>query len=105
MTIDTSTVALITKIVALDPSWTLVILVLGCAILYLIINLFKNTTLTKEILSSVSGHKETAEVIKEIRADQKISNSERKLQGIQIQNIELRLGKVETDIHELKNQV
>jgi hypothetical protein len=92
---DSSTVHAFGQLLQYNPSWSLVTLLILGGLVYFLINLLKNTALTQKILDSVS-------TIHEIRADQLVSNSERKAQGEQIKQINSRLDAVESDIETIK---
>lgn len=69
------------------------------AMVFLVIMLSKNTTLTEALATRIADT-ETAGIVKEIRSDQLISNEERKQQGAKIVEIEGRLEHVEQLINE-----
>ena len=69
------------------------------AMVFLVIMLSKNTTLTEALATRIADT-ETAGIVKEIRSDQLISNEERKQQAIKITDINERLCKVEQTLNE-----
>jgi len=93
--IDSTTVTLAAKILSLNPSWGMVLLVLFLGVAWVIVSLSKNTTITKAILGS---HSEVSEVVKQIRSDQIKSNAERREQG-------KRLDLLETDVSAMKKDI
>jgi len=68
------------------------------AIVFLVITLSKNTTLTEALATRIADT-ETAGVVREIRTDQIVSNQARKQQAIKIVEIEGRLEHVENLIN------
>lgn len=71
-TIDSATAANTAKIMSVNPSWSFVVLALVVGMIFIIVNLLRNTKVTEAIMDSMS-------TVKEIRKDQIISNNERKL--------------------------
>lgn len=76
------------RLLTIDPSWSMVSVVLILALIYL---LSKNTAFTKSILESVS-------IVKQIRADQVLSNEERVKQTTEISGIK-------ADVHNLSTRM
>lgn len=76
------------RLLTINPSWSMVSVVLILALIYL---LSKNTAFTKSILESVT-------IVKQIRDDQVKSNKERELQTSEISGIK-------NDVHDLKNRM
>ena len=95
MTLDSVTVAYIGTILSYSPSWSLVTLFLMGGLIYFLINLIKNTELTKKIFTSM-------DVVHEIRKDQILSNEERVQQGKQIKEIIQRVDAIEQDIEHIR---
>lgn len=102
--LDSTTVVYIGKILTLNPSWSLVTLLIVAGIGYLLLNLTRNTSLTERIFKTMESHGEMAETIKTIRVDQIKSNEERQKQGIEIVEIKTRLDVLERDVTQLKNK-
>lgn len=102
MGLDSTTVVYIGKILQLNPSWSLVTLVIIGGILWMLVSLIKNTDLTKTILYKLGNHEQMAKTISDIRTDQLTSNEERKILNSRVGNIENRLGTLEKDVEELK---
>lgn len=100
MTIDSTTVANVATLTALNPSWSLVVLALICMVGLVIWMLNKNNLLTKD---SNDKSSELMTAVQQIRSDQIISNQERKIQTMRLDSIEKRLDRVESDIEGLKN--
>lgn len=96
-------IELLGKIVASLAStpWALVVVAVAGGLVWLIIKLSENTELTKAVVARI-GDGETAKLVKEIRADQLVSNRERAEQGRDIADIKRRLDAVENDVRELK---
>ena len=57
MLLDSATAANAAAVAAVDPSWSLVTLLLVGGLLYFLINLIKNTKLTEKIFDSISKMK------------------------------------------------
>jgi len=64
------------------------------ALVFLVLSLSKNTTITEALATRIADV-ETPAIVKQIREDQIISNQERQKQSVKIQEIEGRLWHVE----------
>lgn len=94
MNIDSATAANVSTLASINPSTALIVLVLGLGIIYLLSLLLKSTALTQAIADRMDGD-DTADVVREIRADQLRSNEERRNHGLQIVAIQGRLDHLE----------
>lgn len=100
---DTTWGSLFVRALDSNPSTGTIIIFLGLAItsafVYVVINLSKNTDLTRAI---ISPHAEMAKTILEIRVDQLASNTERQQQGKRLDAVEAHIGELQRDVNELK---
>ena len=84
MTLDSASVAHISKFLGIHPNLWFLGFLLMSGVLYIIVLLVKNTDLTsaiaKSMVANIANHEAMASAISEIRAGQIISNAERKKQ-------------------------
>jgi hypothetical protein len=88
---DSTTVKYLIEILEINPSWSLVVLTVLGGLIYFVIGLSKNTSLTIKIYESMN-------TLDAIRADQLKSNEERAKQSEEIKIINQRLTSVEEDM-------
>lgn len=99
--VDSTTVNYAGKLISNNPSIGMVILVVVVALVYAIVNLSKNTELTKILVGRHDSIDKVAKTVEEIRADQITSNSERKEQGKKIDDIDNRLTSLEGKVEQM----
>jgi hypothetical protein len=105
---DTSQIKAAVAVLQTNPSWALVLLLLvggaGVAFAFLLLQLFKNTEITKAIAERIGDKthdqniEKMASTLENIRSDQVVSNQERREQGKQILDIDQRLTEVEYNL-------
>ena len=100
---DTTWGSLFIRALDSNPSTGTVIIFIGLAItaafVYVVLNLSKNTELTKAI---ISPHAEMSKTIMDIRADQLVSNAERKEHGKRLDLVEEKIEDLQTDFHSFR---
>lgn len=105
MTLDSTTVANVSVLAALSPSWGLVVLIIFIGFGYLVSLILKNTDITKALSNSLDSHTKMATIIDEIRADQIKSNEERREQGKSIERLDSRINQIDFDMISLAREV
>ena len=95
MNLDSATTAHAATLVGLNPSVGIIVLILGLAFLYLIKIIALNTDITKKM---GTNHGEIIDTITAIRADQIISNAERKVMTARMDAFEKKQTEMEFDI-------
>ena len=102
MTLDSATTANLGSLVGLNPSMGIIVLILGLAFMYLVKIIVSNTDLTSSVKTSVestaASHNELAKSLSEIRADQIISNEERKAQASSIERLDSKVNTLDFDL-------
>ena len=103
MSIDTTWGSLFVRALESNPSTGTVVLFIGLAVtsaaVYVVINLSKNTELTKAI---IVPHQAMGQTINDIRVDQLASNLERKEHGKRLDAVEAAIEDIQKDVNELK---
>lgn len=100
---DTTWGSLFVRALDSNPSTGTVVIFIGLAItaafVYVVLNLSKNTELTKAI---IQPHADMAKTIADIRADQLVSNIERKEHGKRLDLVEEKMEDLQNDFHNFK---